>query len=330
MQRSFAALSLAAAALWTSAASAESIAVLSVEMAGDAEPELRPRVAESLAEGLAEADRRVVSLDTVMDELADAPELLGCTSTACLDRIAERVGAREFVRAELRTDGVTYTLSLRHLATQSDEAMVGELAGDCTVCTRTELFEWVGASAEELLRPERTASAAVLIRSDPPGARVAVGGREIGATPAEAKLPVGDHEITAELEGYTGATEAIRVEEGKPGPRSVELDLLPEGASGSSREFGPWRWVAAGGAVASAAAGVGFLAADGAQTCELEAPQTQCETVFDGRRPGAISLGVGAVLGGLSGWMFYRDARRDSRADVSAGPGAGGSVTLRF
>lgn len=333
----FAALAaLAATAPPALAADSPPVAVLSVEMTGDAEPELRPRVAASIAEGLEAGDRPTIPLGEVLDALTGAPELLGCTSTACLERIAEHVGTGEFVRATLRTEGVTYRLTITHLSEAEDDPVVSELEAQCAVCTKRELFAWLAASAEELLRPERTATAQVAIRSDPAGAEIRVGGQSLGTSPTEAELPVGAHEITAELDGYAGARTEFEVEAGNPGPHELELPLVPAGeAGGASGPYGPWRWVAAGGAAAGVAAGATFLALDGRQTCELEPPQTQCAEVFDGIRPGLASFAAGAVLGGLSGWMFYRDATSGGGAGdrdhgIAGGPGTGGSVVIRF
>ena len=333
MKRWLLALAIAVASLPGRDASAESspIAVLAVELAGDAAPELRPRVADGVASGLAETGRPVVALRDVTDALAEAPELVGCTSTACLERIGERVGATEFVRARLRADGVTYTLELELLSASDGDT--GGLEADCTVCTMTELFEWVSATSAELLVPDRTASAAVLIATDPPGATVDIGGRSIGRSPAEAKLPVGHHDITARLEGYKQAGTTIRVEKGDPGPHEVDLVLLPHDsqASGSSGNYNPWKWLAAGGAAAGVATGAALVAAHGTPTCEPELPQAQCPRERNTRVPGLIGLGVGAALGGVSGWMFYRDATSGRSAAVGAGPGAaGGSIVLHF
>lgn len=333
MQRWLHALAIAVALVPVRSAADDSspIGVLAVEIAGDAAPELRPRVADSIARGLAETGRDVVELNAVMSELAEAPELMGCTSTACLERIAERVGASEFVRARLRADGANYTLVLERFAAEGDKARVHELKADCTVCTKTELFAWVRATSAELLVPERTGSAAIVIETEPPGATVEIGGRAIGTGPTEAKLPLGEHEITARLEGYDTATRTIRVEEGAPGPHEVGLVLVPRPQSLDNRPaFGRWKWVAAGGAAASLATSAVLLALDGNPTCEPEPPQTQCPRERDGMTPGLVGLGLGVALGGVSGWMFYQDSS-GREATITAGPGAaGGAIRITF
>jgi hypothetical protein len=334
MQRWLLALAIAVASLPGRIASAEPspIAVLSVEIAGDAAPELRPRVAEGIAAGLAKAGRRAVALTDVLSELAEAPELIGCTSTACLERIAERVGASEFLRARLRADGVTYTIELELLSAGEEDGQPRTLEADCTVCTMTELFDWVSATTAELLMPQRTATAAILIQTDPPGATLEVGGRSLGTAPAEAMLPVGHHDITARLDGHSQAATTIRVKEGDPGPHVVNLVLLPHAATSASgtSSYSPWKWVAAGGAAAGVATGIALFATHSNPTCTPQPPQTQCPRQRDGITPGLISLGVGAVLGGMSGWMFYRDASGRS-ARMSAGPGdAGAALRVSF
>ena len=337
MKRWLPALALAVAALPSNASAddasaddAPPIAVLAVEIAGDAAPELRPRVAEAIAAGLGEAGREVVTLSTVMASLAEAPELLGCTSVACLERLADRVDAREFVRARLRADGVTYSLEFELLSAESDDD-AGGLEADCTVCTMTELFEFVRATASELLHPKRTATASVVIHTKPPGAVVEIGGRTLGRAPAEAKLPVGQHEISAQLDHHHQATTSIRVRQGEPGPHVINLVLVPESApvSGKSSRYSPWKWIAAGGAVASVITSGVLFATHGNPTCTPEPPQTRCPRERDGITPGLVGLGVGAALGGVSGWMFYRDASSGREARVSA-RGAGATVTLTF
>ena len=95
------ALCLCLVALATPALAGERprVALLELQIEGDAPPEVRAELEKNLAGGLYLAGFEVVRLAEVQKKLRAAPELAGCTSTNCLERIGSLVNARRFARA---------------------------------------------------------------------------------------------------------------------------------------------------------------------------------------------------------------------------------------
>jgi hypothetical protein len=123
------------------------------------------------------------------------------------------------------------------------------------------------------------------------------------------------------------AEEGIHVEQvGLPGA----VDVVP--GDGGARRFGAWKWVAAGGAIATIATGAWLISFDGHGTDCPPGPG-QCPYYYETTSGGvALSIG-GVVLGGLATWMFFHDRPKDGATQVGFGPlqkGAGLWVTGEF
>src|SRR5262245_55277611 len=68
------------------------VAILDMEIQGDAPPELRDQLDKSLTGGLFAGGFEVVSRDVVRQKLRTSPELVGCTTTTCLEQVGQLVG----------------------------------------------------------------------------------------------------------------------------------------------------------------------------------------------------------------------------------------------
>src|SRR5690606_25615840 len=140
------------------------VALVALEITGDGAPELRPQLAESIAAGLARARVDTVELATVQEALAPAPELLGCFSSTCLERIGDRVGADGFVRGRVRADGADYKVELELY----DRAkLVHRLELACSVCTIGELNQLALELSVRLVAEASDAPVQVVIRTEP-------------------------------------------------------------------------------------------------------------------------------------------------------------------
>src|SRR5262245_46884459 len=93
----------------------ERVGVLSVEIEGDAPPELRRTLDKSLEGGLYAGGFDVLRRAEVDKKLRAVPELQGCGSTTCLARLADLVGVKRFVRARVEAAGGGYTAELELL-----------------------------------------------------------------------------------------------------------------------------------------------------------------------------------------------------------------------
>lgn len=328
--------------LASTAAHADKIAIIGIEVVGDAAPELSAQLARSTATGLEAEGAQVVSLEDVRVSLRSSQELIGCASTACLQRVGELVGASRFVRAKMESIGAAYTVELILMSAGEGDGVVKRIEDTCTACTVTELNELATKTAARLL--SEPARSAVVIATVPPGANVLVDGESVGESPYTGTLAPGDHTVVARLDGYGVGEKQIKVLAGTPEAQDFVLSLPPSAAIGDeperTRSYKLWKWVAAGGAVVWIGTGIALVAIDGNQTCDGELVSVpgsdpvrrQCPDLYDTRLTGVLSLGVGLGLGALSGYMFYKDhqaAEAGPSANLSATRG-GGIATLRW
>lgn len=329
-----AAVSLALIATSTARPRDGLVAIVSIEITGDGAPELRAQMQRSLAGGLSAGGLRVVELPDVMSALAETPELIGCTSTTCLQRIGEKVGADYFVRARVEATGSAYFVELELLSASVEGGLVTRTERNCPVCTIMEVNDLVSAAAKELVELPPAKPMPVLIVTRPEGATVRVDESVVGTSPHRMNLDVGEHTVAATLADHVEAERTITVTENATEPLTVELELAPVDATTppvgardtGDRPFRTWKWVTAGGAAAALITGVALVALDGADACDKTGAQKQCPEVWDTGTAGWLGVAAGVGLGGASTWMFLRDRRDQRRADVAVAPTNGGAV----
>lgn len=317
------------------------VAIVQLEIAGDGAPELRPQLLKSLAGGLATGGVRVITLKDVLTALADTPELIGCTSTTCLARIGEKLGADYFVTGRVEATGSAYTIELQLLSAVVEGALVTRVERSCPVCTIMEVNDMVSEAARDLVVLPPAQPVPVMIATEPVGARVFVDEVEVGTSPFEGMLEPGDHKVSAALEGYHRAEKAIRVSDSDSGQQRFELVLardevtdVPPPPPDRRRPYKTWKWVTAGGAFVALGAGVTLIAIDGNDLdCERMPGQEVCPEERNTLVGGLLSVAAGVGLGGVSGWMFVRDREHARRTEVSVEPtpgGASATFILRF
>ncbi len=86
--------------------------------------------------------------------------------------------------------------------------------------------------------------------------------------------------------------------------------------------FSPaWKWVMAGGAVASVGTGIFFLGLNG--SCRGTERQGECPEVWTTAKHGWAAIGVGGALGMMAGYLFWRE-RRDERVQIGLAPSSAG------
>ncbi|RMH40156.1 MAG: PEGA domain-containing protein [Deltaproteobacteria bacterium] len=311
------------------------VAVVSIEITGDGPPEMRDHAHRSLAKGLAAGGLRVIALTDVMHALADSPELIGCRSTTCLQRIGEKVGANYFVRARIEVTGSAYFVELELLSAEVEGALVTRAERSCPVCTVTEVGDLIATAAQEMVELPPAKPVPVRIVTRPPGAVVTVDGVRVGESPHELNLDPGDHAIVAEAPGHVRAAQTVRISESDAEPVVVELDLPAAAAAAPPlpmtpprRPYRTWKWVAAGAATAAIATGAVLVAVDGDGRCD--AAGARCAERYETGGAGAALIAIGAGAGAAAGWMFWRDAR-DAELTIAPAPGgAAASVRMAF
>ncbi len=317
---------------------ARTIAVLSIEISGDAAPELRAQVQESLRLGLEAAGFALVPRERVAAALTALPELADCTSATCLQQLGDEVGASQFVRAQVTAAGAAYTIRLELLSPEIEGQVARRIEDSCPVCTIVELGDHLRDSAGKLIAAP-TQPVSVVIVTRPQGAALSIDDHDVGPGPFKGELPPGPHRVTALLPGHLEADQTITVSVSTSGAARFEIILSPaavvEAAPAPKPRYRVWKWVAAGGAAAALVTGIAMIAVDGDGSCSTSG--TECEERYATLAPGVVSLLVGVGLGGASGWMFVSDRRAPAppeqkpRAALTPLPGGAlAGITLSF
>lgn len=99
----------------------------------------------------------------------------------------------------------------------------------------------------------------------------------------------------------------------------LDVELALGGADGSAdgadavserdsvtRGSSPWKWVTGGAAVVAIGAGVALVMLDGSCSVADPAPGIPCPKPYATAIPGYLSIGTGAVLGGVTAYLFLR------------------------
>jgi PEGA domain len=321
---------VAAAASPVHAAGRTRVAVLEIRIEGDAAPELRDQLDKSLAGGLHKAGYDVVSRAQVARKLESSPELVGCTTTTCLEAIGDRVGASRFVRVRVSATGAAYTVELELLAADVTTGPIARMEKSCAPCTFDEANEMMSNAATELHEGVGT-KVPVRVSTDPPGAEIELDGKAVGTAPLDLDVLPGDHVFRAKLAGRADAQVTSSVTRQTGGDAQIVALSLPTGPAAVMHEDadapGPyrvWKWTAAGGAFAAVASGIWLIAIDGDATGCPPGPG-QCPDYYDTMLGGVTLTLTGVALGGLATWLFLEDHPREASA-VAAQPVAGGGM----
>jgi hypothetical protein len=323
----FLCLSLSAAA-WGQDKS--SIAIIDLEISGDGPPELRQQLQQHIRDGLLAEGLKVTDLDQTLKVLQGVPELIGCSSTACLERIFELIPAYRFVRVVVTASGATYEIHLELLSALEDESVVNTIDESCEVCTISDLNTMAADTARKLLHPDENQQLEVMIASNPAGAMIFIDGVETGVSPLETQLKTGSHTITATLDGHTSSEKMIDVVPDPSEQQRFELVLTavvgttkPVGEPGP--DYGNKKWIAAGGSAALLTLGVVLISLDGDPSCGSST--ASCAEFHDTMTGGIVSVSSSVLLAALSGWMFYSESSTSSnKSSVSVQATKGGAI----
>ncbi len=296
------------------------VAVVAVEMKGNVAPELRSQLQRSIVRGIKQAKQRMVSKKKLRRALRKTPELRNCTSTTCLQRIGELTRANRFVKASVDGSGAAYTVNLELLSADPNNRVVAQRELKCAVCTITDLSAKVSSTTAALFTSGGNAPVDITITTRPEGAKLRVNDKDIGASPYTGKLAPGTYRVTALLAGHKETEQTIEVKGGKERTNRFEIILAKVKKQKPVKQPQPpppppkrpyklLKFAAAGAGGIALIAGMVFLGRTDNGTCTPVAPVTECERLHDDGALGAVSLGVGVGLLGVSAWMWLKDRK---------------------
>jgi hypothetical protein len=311
----------------------DTYAVAAIDIAGDADPGLKPAIAAAVARGLDAAGAPHVTPEVVASAFRARPELVGCTSTTCLAKLGSIVGAARFVTARVETAGAAYNVELTVLTV---DGPVARRTAKCEVCTMSDLGDLLAKKVQELITQPAAQPVAITLATQPSGGDVAVSAgdgagslRPVGKAPAQVSLPPGQYLVEVKLAGYSVLRKTITVaDSGDPQAFQLALEPVAVETTAPAPRYHTWKWIAGGAAIVGIVTGAIVLSYDGKQTCGTPPCATQDATVPQG----LVLVGAGVIAGAGAGWMFWHDAHEHS-ASAMVAPTPGGAtaaLTVRF
>jgi hypothetical protein len=204
--------------------------------------------------------------------VAGEPQLKGCHSEQCLERLGRLLDAQLVVRyrAKPLTDGSP--ASGWHLNVQMMDVEIGALGAtlteDCRGCTSKQAADQLGDMVKRsVLTTAGRPRGLIQVESKPQSAAVFVDGTELGITPYKRPAWVGKHKLVVRHLGYRSQQVETDVKETPTPP--ITVTLVPGNEADKvvviEREKSPvykkwWFWVAIGGtAVAAGAIAAGVV-----------------------------------------------------------------------
>ena len=306
-----------------SAAPAEpTVGVVPLEVEGELAATWREEVDQRLGLALRRGAVEIV-------DLAEATE--SCSGLECRLRAAQDVGADYLLVSRLTVEpgARDYALTFEVLVADGGKQLA-VIDGSCELCGFEEAVNMVEARTVVVLSTLERSHArgsALSLRTDPPGARIEIDGRDMGVTPLELELPAGIHRIVATKPGHLPQSLEIEAVEGIK--KSLEVQLLPEPVrvDPSARALTIGGAVTLGLGVASLVGGVVLLVVHDEpyrRDCQAD-DDGDCRFLLGTRTGGivAASLGAAGLAGGAAmlGVGLRRKGKGRARVELSAAPG---------
>ena len=264
---------------------AASVAVLDLEFKGEISSGVRTALSRKLREGLGATGMRVVPDQRLRQVLPPGPG--SCGDSACWRLTAGRLGCRFLAGGAVVGEDRSYTIDL-FLADGYSGEVAARVQRRCDICGLLAVGEAMDLMASALSAKVQAIQARpgrISVQTTPSGATVRVDGDPVGTSPLEIDLPAGDHKITAEVQGFLGASRVVTAVAGVD--ERMTLTLIPAESPRS-----PWRvlgWSAVGTGVVSVGVAALLFVLDGGQaSCGDQ------ESVLGGQCPGLRETSAGA------------------------------------
>jgi hypothetical protein len=246
-----------------SAAAAERVAVLPLQVEGELRADWEPKFEAAIARGLVQSGLEVIEPPAVTKATGGVGT---CANAKCYRFVASAVDARYVVVGKLKVEERNYEIGL-DVIDGNDGSLAASSSESCQVCGVNEVEELVSKQAVALREKVNALSlepAIVAITSEPNRVEVFIDGDKVGVTPLEHQLEAGPHEATARKRGYVDQTRKIHAVQGVR--EALRFELIPRSDDRVDVARKDWKvpagWALLGVGTAALAAGVTFLVLD--------------------------------------------------------------------
>lgn len=273
---------------------AESVIISPTVIHGDLDDAVAQRLEASLREAVRRSNIEVVPVSEDLGRRAAS-----CADASCRAKL-DIAGQAEFLLVpEITLDDKDYQMRLSLYAASGAE--VARLEETCSLCGLAEAVDLMTDLGARMGRKVDLAARAafVVIRSQPPGARVFVGGQLVGTTPLELPLDPGIHQLHLERAGFIELSRRVEVVAGETSELDVALQRIPTKSHDRSKLY-------AGIGGAGIVTGFGALAGGAALLAIEEQPTLGCSgTNLDAEgdcrwRYATREAGIGLAVGGAA------------------------------
>ncbi|MCS6913084.1 MAG: PEGA domain-containing protein [Myxococcales bacterium] len=293
--------------------------VLEPKLEGPFRPKDQARLELAVVEALRSTDLQVVPPSDRQAIEEGEPELKGCRTDECQDRLGRLLSAQTVIMQHWRLtpSGATPNPSQPKGAGQGPRGhyrfgvavfnvTIGAVGvkeeATCPQCTTEEAARVLGELVRQAVLLEAARPRGKIEVTSTPNGDVLIDGRKLGFTPYKREAYAGKHEVTVTRTGYRSYHTTVLVEDGKKTQVHVQLKQGVDRQVSEIRMARP-RWRLATGAVAIAGGallvgfGISALAVNGRCVEEPVPPAAVCDEVYRTAGVGAGLLVAGLALG---------------------------------
>ncbi len=280
----------------------------------------------------------VVASPAVRSDVASC--ITRASSETCMKRLFEGSQTELILvlRAQASTDDEgqpRYLIDARLVEFPSGKT-IGATQRHCMRCTdNARLAEHARDLSLQLLRDQgmrRAPHTGLRVVTQPSDATITIDGIEAGPAGETYRVAPGPHEVLVEHPRHRATTKQIDLRpnqelvlevelESTSGPRAESPALSSHDESWMARQRERWLpWTLTAASAGSLALGITWIVID-----EDQVEGTRQPTYRDSQTPGIVAVSVGAVLGGVAAYLFYRDSKAPA---LIAAPSRDGGVVV--
>ena len=172
--------------------------------------------------------RKVVSEADIQTILKgeEQKQRCGVDGTSCIAEIGAALGVPEAVSGDVGRVGTIWVLNLRRINIRTSE-VIGRTTRQMDGDIDDMMLVIPGAVAEIFGKPQPKLPGILSVSSDPEGAIVMSGERELGRTSFKIRLDPGKYTLSIRLEDHLQVDRKVTIQSGKKTPATVTLIAIP-------------------------------------------------------------------------------------------------------